>query len=57
MEKEKIIFTLDDLIYCWPYCKEYLVDILNGDYDLNEARNDLNGLIGSEFDLRQKINK
>jgi hypothetical protein len=27
----------------------------NGDYDLNEARNDLNGLIGTKFDNRVDI--
>jgi hypothetical protein len=49
-------FTEEDLDACWQYAKDYLIDILNGDYDLEEARIDLRGLIGSEFDERIKIN-
>lgn len=45
-------FTAEDLDACWKHYKEYLVDILNGEYNLKDARNDLSGLIGSEFDLR-----
>ena len=45
-------FTEEDLDYCWQYYKSYLIDILNGEYDLNEARSDLRGLISSEYDLR-----
>lgn len=45
-------FTEKDLDSCWAYYKYYLIDILNGDYDLNEAISDLRGLIGSEFDTR-----
>lgn len=48
--KEK--FTEEDLDNCWSYYKSYLIDILNGDYDLQVAREDLKGLIGSEFDKR-----
>jgi len=47
-------FTEEDLDNCWQYYKSYLVDILNGDYDLNTAREDLRSLIGSEFDKRMK---
>ncbi len=45
-------FTEEDLDNCWQYYKQYLIDILNGDYDLEDARNDLSGLIGSEHDKR-----
>jgi len=47
-------FCEEDLDNCWAYYKSYLVDTLNGDYDLEIAREDLGGLIGSEFDLRSK---
>lgn len=47
-------FTEEDLDNCWQYYKSYLVDILNGDYDLEEAREDLRGLIGGKFDKRVK---
>ena len=45
------LFTTDDL-KCWDYDKEYLIDILNGGYKLEDAQKDLAGLIGSEFDPR-----
>lgn len=45
-------FTTDDLENCWAHSKEYLVDILNGEYDLEDARVDLDGLRGSEWDKR-----
>jgi hypothetical protein len=48
-EKE---FTREDVINCWVYHIDYFVDILNGDYELEQAREDLRGLIGSEFDKR-----
>ena len=44
--------TEEDLYNCWPYYKSYFVDILNGDYDLDQAREDLHSLIGSEYDKR-----
>lgn len=47
-------FTEEDLDNCWNYYKQYLVDILNGDYDLEQAREDLRGLIGSTYDRRNK---
>lgn len=46
-------FTKED-IEMWTYGIERLLDILNGEYDLEEARKDLRGLIGSEFDTRNK---
>ncbi len=52
MKKFEYKFTEEDLDNCWDYYKSYLIDILNGDYDLEEAREDLKGLIGSKFDKR-----
>lgn len=47
-------FTEEDFYACdWRY-KDYFIDVLNGDYDLEDAREDLRGLIGSEFDKRVK---
>jgi hypothetical protein len=45
-------FTKDDLDNCWPYYKDYFVDVLNGEYDLSEAREDLRSLVNSRFDKR-----
>jgi hypothetical protein len=45
-------FTEDDLDSCWAYYKQYLVDILNGKYKLEEAQSDLAGLIGTQWDSR-----
>jgi len=46
-------FCEEDLNACWPkWSLAYFVDVLNGDYKLEEARTDLAGLIGSKFDLR-----
>ena len=47
-------FTEEDIDSCLIYYKSYFIDILNGEYDLQEARNDLKGLIGSEYDARIK---
>ena len=49
-------FVEEDLDNCWSHYKSYLIDILNDDYDLNEAREDLNGLIGSKYDKRKNLN-
>ena len=46
-------FTEEDLDNCWVYYKSYLVDILNKDYDLDGAIEDLRSLVGSEFDKRK----
>jgi len=45
-------FTEDDLDACWPHYKSYFIEVLNGDYSLADAREDLRGLIGSRFDQR-----
>jgi hypothetical protein len=47
-----IKFTEGDLSLWGKWVKSYFVDVLNGDYDLNDAREDLRGLIGSEWDKR-----
>lgn len=44
-------FSEDDLIV-WPYYGSYLIEILNGDYTVEEAASDLRSLIGSEYDPR-----
>lgn len=45
-------FTVDDVTSCWENYKEYLVEILNGEYKVEDAREDLLGLIGSQWDSR-----
>lgn len=45
-------FTQDDLDACWPYAQAYFLQILNGEYDVEVARDDLTGLIGSKYDTR-----
>lgn len=47
-------FTMEDLDSCWnDYPKERLINILNGDYTLEDARDDLRSLIGTKYDTRQ----
>jgi len=45
-------FTQDDIDACWQYAPDYLLEILNGEYDVRQARDDLTGLIGSKYDTR-----
>ena len=45
-------FTEEDLETCWPVYQTYLVEILNGEYPLEDAKEDLRGLIGSKYDPR-----
>ena len=48
-------FSEDDIASCWPkWGLAYFVDVLNGDYDLPQAREDLRGLVGSKYDLRSR---
>ena len=49
-------FTEEDLDLWSPYVKSYFIDILNGEYDLNTAREDLRSLIGSKWDKRMNNN-
>ena len=48
-------FTEEDLDACWPYYKEYLVEILNGEYEVDAAREDLASLVGSKYDAREEV--
>lgn len=52
MENQNPKFTKEDLYNCWPFYEEYLIDILNKEYDLDQAIDDLRSLIGTKFDLR-----
>lgn len=52
MDKAEVKFTEEDLDTCWPAYKSYLLEILNGEYELSGAREDLRGLIGSKYDPR-----
>lgn len=45
-------FNEEDLDACWPYHKSYLLEILNGEYSVEAAREDLRGLIRSKWDNR-----
>ena len=45
-------FTEDDLDACWPGYKTYLLEILNGEYAVEAAIEDLSGLIGGKYDPR-----
>ncbi len=42
-------FTEADL-ELWPYRDTYLLEILNGEYDVVDARDDLNSLIVREWE-------
>lgn len=45
----------EDILSCWSeYYLDYLVEIVNSDFILKEARGDLLSLIGSKFDSRDK---
>jgi hypothetical protein len=43
------VFTEDDLDMFWPFYKSYLVEILNGEYPVEAAREDLLSLIDREI--------
>jgi hypothetical protein len=45
-------FTQEDIDACWPYAHAYFLEILNEEYDVRQARDDLTGLIGSKYDTR-----
>jgi len=45
-------FIEDDIEACWPHYRTYLIDILNGEYTVEAAREDLRSLIGSKYDPR-----
>ncbi|OHB69254.1 MAG: hypothetical protein A2W23_07540 [Planctomycetes bacterium RBG_16_43_13] len=48
----KIKFTEDDIDNCWPHYKSYFLEVLNNEYNIERAREDLQSLIGSKYDLR-----
>ena len=48
-------FNMDDLTSCWISYKEYLLEILNGEYTVQEAKDDLRSLIGTKYDLRVNV--
>ncbi len=53
MSKSRVgSFTKEDVEICWPHAIDYLVEILNEDYPLDSAQNDLSSLIWSKFDSR-----
>lgn len=52
MSDNEVKFTEEDIDSCWYHSKSYMVEILNGEYSLVEAREDLLSLIGSKHDLR-----
>jgi len=52
MTTNEVNFTRADIIACWPHYESYFLEILNLEYDVEEARKDLSGLIGSKYDLR-----
>lgn len=45
-------FTTEDFNAVWHFHADYFIDVLNGDYAIEEAREDLRGLIGSKYDPR-----
>ena len=47
-------FTEEDLDNCWTAYKDYFLEVLNGEYPLEEAREDLRSLIGTKWDARAK---
>ena len=50
-----IKITEEDLDTYWPYYKTYLVDILNDDYNLKEAQEDIRGLIEKKMVRKQRL--
>ena len=46
-------FTREDVYACWgQWFESYFLDIMNGKYDIEDARNDLKSLVGSKYDIR-----
>ena len=44
--------TEEDINACWAYSDAYLAQILNGEYTIKEAKEDLESLIGPTYDAR-----
>ncbi len=51
-EKNKQKFTEEDVKASWDYYLTYFVEALNGETTIEQLRDDLSGLIGSEYDKR-----
>ena len=52
------IITKEDILACWPdHYMAYLIEILNGTYSGETAKEDLESLIGSKYDLRETNTK
>lgn len=47
---------MEDMESCWnvAYFHDYLLEILNKEYPLDEAIDDLKNMIGSQYDVRTK---
>lgn len=45
-------FTEEDFHAVGWYFEAYFIEVLNKEYDLEDAINDLRGLIGSKYDSR-----
>jgi hypothetical protein len=55
---DKVVdFTMEDLESCWPYRDSYLLEILNGTYKIEDARDDLRSLVGTKYDPRTETNE
>ena len=49
---EEYKITPEDMEACWIYNIHYFCDVLNGEYDVKTAREDIMSLIGSKYDGR-----
>lgn len=54
---DKYKITEEDIDNCWPYHKQYLIEILNDEYDVSLAREDLISLNDTKYDNRTNIEK
>ena len=50
-------FTEADLDNCWLHYKAYFIEVLNKEYGLDEAVEDLRSLVGSVYDSREGHNQ
>jgi hypothetical protein len=53
----EVKITEDDVASVWPLHLSYLTEILNEEYPLKNAQEDVRSLIGSKFDPRVKSSK
>ena len=53
MGEKELEFTEEDIDACdWHYHKAYFIQVLNGESTVEEMRENLRSLIGSQFDKR-----